>query len=317
MSTFLPRYFYYSRFKTSWFPGHMYTGLKDIKDLLKDIDLVIETRDSRVPISSQNKLLEKAIEGKKRIIIFNKYDLSGFSYDKVFQDFYKDGILCSLKDPESMKRIYVDIKKRAEKLNIVSGMNMMVVGIPNVGKSTLLNSFRCIGMSSNSIEKKTRKAARTGSQPGITKKVTQRIKIMEDPLIYCMDTPGNIYYILEPKMAHFILGIMIPSIKDPITLLKLALIGSIKDNILDIMTLADYLLFRLNLFDPKLYLIPFKMNQPTNDVEELLNAIAIATGRLKKGGIPNIHSAATFLINKYRSGDMGKFILDDISGKKK
>lgn len=109
---------------------------------------------------------------------------------------------------------------------------------------------------------------------------------------------------------------MIPSIKDPITFIKLALVGSIKDNILDNVILADYLLFRLNLIDPKLYLIPFKMSQPTNNVEELLNAIAIGTGRLQKGGIPNIHAAAAFFINKYRLGNLGKFILDDIPKKK-
>lgn len=105
---------------------------------------------------------------------------------------------------------------------------------------------------------------------------------------------------------------MIPSINDPITFLKLALVGCIKDNIIDTITIADYLLFRINLIDPELYLTPFKMKQPTNDIEELLNAIAIATGRLKKGGIPNIYTAATFLIKKYRTGNLGKFVLDDI-----
>ncbi|CCJ29854.1 unnamed protein product [Pneumocystis jirovecii] len=262
----------------------MYSGLKDIKSLLNNIDLVIETRDSRVPVSSQNKLVEEIIKNKEKIIIFNKHDLSGTYYDKVFQDFYKDGILCI----------------KALELNQASGMNIMVLGMPNVGKSTLLNSFRCIGMLSKNTGRKTRKVAKTGAQPGITKKVTQKIKIMENPLVYCMDTPG----------------IMIPSIKDPITFIKLALVGSIKDNILDNVILADYLLFRLNLIDPKLYLIPFKMSQPTNNVEELLNAIAIGTGRLQKGGIPNIHAAAAFFINKYRLGNLGKFILDDIPKKK-
>ncbi|KAG5518095.1 hypothetical protein PMAC_003281 [Pneumocystis sp. 'macacae'] len=295
MVTFFPRRVYHYQLKTSWFPGNMYSGLKDMKSLLNNVDLVIETRDSRIPVSSQNKLLEDIIKRKEKIIIFNKYDLSGFYSDKLFQDFYKDGILCSLKNPKSIRKIHKNIKVKALELNQASGMNMMVVGMPNVGKSTLLNSFRYIGMFSKNTERKIRKVVKTGAQPGITKKVTQKIKIMEEPLVYCMDTPG----------------IMIPSIKDPITFLKLALIGSIKDNILDNIVLADYLLFRLNLIDPKLYLIPFKMTQPTNNVEELLNEIAISTGRLQKGGIPNIYAAAAFFINKYRLGNLGKFILDD------
>ncbi|KAG5438336.1 hypothetical protein PCANB_002824 [Pneumocystis canis] len=279
MTTFFPRYTYNYKLKTSWFPGHMSSGFKDIKDLLRNIDLVIETRDSRVPISSHNIFLEKTFH----------------------EDFYKDGILCSLKDPKSIKEIHKIIKMKALELNKTSGMNVIVVGIPNVGKSTLLNSFRYMGISLANTFQKIRKVARTGSQPGITKKVTQKIKIMEKPLVYCMDTPG----------------IMIPFTENPITFLNLALIGSIKDNIIDIVTVADYLLFRLNLIDPKLYLIPFKMNQPTNNIQELLNAISITTGRLNKGGTSNIHAAATFFINKYRSGNMGKFILDDVSEKNK
>ncbi|KAG4300909.1 hypothetical protein PCK1_002986 [Pneumocystis canis] len=302
MTTFFPRYTYNYKLKTSWFPGHMSSGFKDIKDLLRNIDLVIETRDSRVPISSHNIFLEKVIKGKERIIIFNKHDLLGFYHEKTFhEDFYKDGILCSLKDSKSIKEIHKIIKMKALELNKTSGMNVIVVGIPNVGKSTLLNSFRYMGISLANTFQKIRKVARTGSQPGITKKVTQKIKIMEKPLVYCMDTPG----------------IMIPFTENPITFLNLALIGSIKDNIIDIVTVADYLLFRLNLIDPKLYLIPFKMNQPTNNIQELLNAISITTGRLNKGGTSNIHAAATFFINKYRSGNMGKFILDDVSEKNK
>lgn len=84
MVTFFPRRVYHYQLKASWFPGNMYSGLKDIKSLLNNIDLVIETRDSRVPVSSQNKLVEEIIKNKEKIIIFNKHDLSGTYYDKVF-----------------------------------------------------------------------------------------------------------------------------------------------------------------------------------------------------------------------------------------
>jgi len=168
----------------------------------------------------------------------------------------------------------------------------MIVGMPNVGKSSLLNALRMHGVHRG-------KAAFTGAQPGVTRKIASGVKIVDpDPEkeregVYLVDTPG----------------VFVPYVPDAESMLKLALVGSVKDTIIPPTTLADYLLFHINHHTPSLY---DSYCQPTNDVVVLLDAVCKKTGKLQKGGIPDLEAAALWMIQRWRLGLLGAFVLDEV-----
>lgn len=171
----------------------------------------------------------------------------------------------------------------------------MIVGMPNVGKSSLLNALRMVGVGKG-------KAAHTGAQPGITRKIGTSVKIIEPDEdntgggggVYLLDTPG----------------VFIPYVPDAEAMLKLALCGSVKDTIIPAFTLADYLLYHINSHSPEVY---EHYHAPTNDVMPLLEAIARKTGRLQKGGEPDLESTALWMIQRWRNGHLGRFVLDRVT----
>lgn len=186
-------------------------------------------------------------------------------------------------------------REHAARRNSLVSSHMMIVGMPNVGKSSLLNALR-----NHSLGK--RKAAKTGAQPGITRKIGTLVKIIDGgedkDSVYMIDTPG----------------VFIPFVPNSESMLKLALCGCVKDTIISSTIIADYLLYRINLIDPALYK---KYASPaTNDVIKFLERLARRTGRLQKGGdrgIPDIEAAALWFIQRWREGSFGKFVLDDVS----
>ncbi|MCR1951522.1 ribosome biogenesis GTPase YlqF [Clostridium sp. DSM 100503] len=275
----------------NWFPGHMKKTQREIKENLKLVDAIIEIRDARIPRSSANPDIDKLCEGKPRVILLNKSDLSEARVTKMWMNHLSS---------ENVKVIEVNcltgkglnqikptldllLKEKHDRLKakglVKIQMRVMVVGIPNVGKSTFINK-----MAKNNI-------AKTGDRPGVTKS-KQWIKTKMD--IEMLDTPGVLW-------AKF---------EDEKTALNLAFTGAIKDEIMDIEELSFNLVKRLQSFYGDKLKERYKIEEINEDPLETLNSIARKRGCLVKGGEIDYNRIAVILLDEFRGGKIGNISLE-------
>ncbi|KAL8225367.1 hypothetical protein R6Q57_017924 [Mikania cordata] len=217
----------------NWFPGHMAAATRAINARLKLADLVIEVRDSRIPLSSANQDLQPRLSSKRRVIALNKKDLANPNIMHRWVDYFdsckQDCLPINAHSRSSVQKLLelVELKLK-EKIAKEPTLLVMVVGVPNVGKSALINCIHQIASSRFPVQQK-KKRAKVGPLPGVTQDIAG-FKIAQRPSIYVLDTPG----------------VLVPTIADIETGLKLALAGSVKDSVVGEERIAQYLLAVLN-----------------------------------------------------------------------
>ncbi|XP_073013466.1 short integuments 2, mitochondrial [Typha latifolia] len=217
----------------NWFPGHMAAATRAIRDRLKLADLVIEVRDARIPLSSANQDLQGALASKRRIIALNKKDLANpnimHHWIHYFDSCKQDCLSINAHSRSSISQLLALVELRLkEVISREPTLLVMVIGVPNVGKSALINSIHQIATSRFPVQEKVKRAT-VGPLPGVTQDIAG-YKIANHPSIYVLDTPG----------------VLVPSIPDMETGLKLALTGAVKDSVVGEERLAQYLLAVLN-----------------------------------------------------------------------
>lgn len=275
----------------NWYPGHMKKTRESIEKNLSMVDLVIELIDARIPYSSQNPIIDSIVKNKPRLIVLNKFDLADNRTNKLWQDYFKSkGIDTVLVDALNGKGVN-ELLKMAEKVTeekrksyesrgvINRATRAMIIGIPNVGKSTIINTLSG------------RKGAKTGNKPGITKS-NQWIKTKGK--LELLDTPG----ILWPKFEEEIVGI------------NLAISGAIKDEILDIETLALKLIERLEKYYPKLLSVRYGIDIEGLTPLEIMEAIGKKRGCIVKGGEIDYTKVSTIILDEFRKGVIGNISLE-------
>ena len=274
-----------------WYPGHMTKAKRAMQEDIKLIDLIIELVDARAPLSSRNPDIDVLGKGKARMILLNKADLASEGANTAWSNYFKakgfQVMKIDARSKATLKQINAVIQEackekieRDRRRGILNRpVRAMVVGIPNVGKSTFINSFAG------------KAAAKTGNKPGVTKG-NQWIRLNKQ--VELLDTPG----ILWPKFEDQQVG------------LKLAFLGSINEDILNKEELSCELISFISKLHPNLLSEHYNIDETDKKGYEVLAAIAESRACLTKGGGFDTARAAKLLLDDFRSGRLGRITLE-------
>jgi len=269
----------------NWFPGHMHKARKEIKKVMPQMDLIIEVVDARIPFSSENPLVPSLRGDTPLIKVLNKRDLADPAITEQWLQW--------LEQERGVRAITLTHNERKEALGILklaeeltpghdrqkSALRVMILGIPNVGKSTLINTLAG------------RPAAKTGNEPAVTR-AQQAIKLPDNILLY--DTPGFLWPKLSPEQCGY----------------RLAVSGAIRSAVLDFedvaMFEADYLVKAY----PELVMARYGLEQQPVDGLALMDAIAAKRKFFRRGGVPDLHKVSEILLNEFRAGIIGRISLE-------
>lgn len=269
----------------NWFPGHMHKARKEIKKVMPQMDMIIEVLDARLPFSSENPLVP-ALRGDTPVIkVLNKRDLADPDITSQWQQW--------LEQERGIRAITMTHNQRAEALDILrlanemtpghdrqkSALRVMILGIPNVGKSTLINTMAG------------RPVAKTGNEPAVTR-AQQTIKLPDNVLLY--DTPGFLWPRLSPEACGY----------------RLAISGAIRSAVIEFedvaLFAADYLLQAY----PGQILERYGLDESPADGLALMDSIAAKRRFFRRGGVPDLHKVAEVLLTEFRSGKLGRMSLE-------
>lgn len=275
----------------NWYPGHMKKTKELIQSNLKLVDVVVELLDARIPISSKNPDIDNLIGNKPKIVALNKSDLSDPKLLKDWISYFDDkgtkSIPINSLTGEGMNNLIESIKYAAKdkieamknKGRKIRPVRVMIVGIPNVGKSSLINKLAG------------KKSAKTGNKPGVTRG-KQWIRLRKDLELF--DTPG----ILWPKIDDIRVG------------LNLAYTGAIKDEILDVDELCMKLIDKLLNRYPNNLIDRYKLDNTNEDPVYVMEKIGEKRGCKRSGGLIDYTKVANIVLDEYRKGTLGRITLE-------
>lgn len=291
----------FSKFSISWYPGHMLKTKKQIIEDLKLIDVVIEILDARIPMSSQNPDIKVITQNKKKIILLNKSDMADDNETKKWQKYFETNdiptIITNANLGNGVKEIIEkvksimsdDLKKAVDKGRQNKNIRLMVVGIPNVGKSSIINRLT------------NRKTAEVGNKPGVTK---QKQWVRIDNNIELLDTPGMLW----------------PKFQNETVSMNLSYIGTIKDELLPRENIAYELVkylwekYKNNVIERYKLTDEEKGSIISQDEKNryitLIEILAQKRGAITKGGEVDYEKISNIIINDFRTGKLGKVTLE-------
>uniref|UniRef100_A0A1B0FIS2 Mitochondrial GTPase 1 n=1 Tax=Glossina morsitans morsitans TaxID=37546 RepID=A0A1B0FIS2_GLOMM len=294
-----------------WFPGHMGKGIRQMQQKLKAVDCIVEVHDARIPFSGRNADFQHTLIGesvKPHILVLNKKDLISIKDQANIKEILRENerlkhVLftnCKNQQCSGIKRLLPlanEIILNSTRYNREGEKDfcVMIIGVPNVGKSSLINVLRNRYLRKKSV-------AHVGGIAGITRSVMEKIKINESPLMYMIDTPG----ILEPKIKNDEMG------------MKLALAGCLPDHLVGEDLIADYLLYWLNKNSRFDYVTEVGLEKPTDNISELLvtyaNKLSVRRKLKRNDGqiviAPDVLQSAREFIKLFRQTKFGLINLD-------